>query len=386
VAPGSPGSSVGDDSYTADDEFGAPCHKLEDKYKISPHVLGKGHHGSVRLCKNRVTGQNYAVKSIEKKNPTVKALGVEREIKLLQEMGYHDSVISLIDVYDDEHYVHIVTDLCEGGELFDKIVEKATSSPETEDFNGCFSERQAARILHQILSAVASMHSRNIAHRDIKPENILFETKDEDSPVKIIDFGLARKHHYNPNHHSTYERVTRKNQAPMRTVVGTPYYIAPEVLRQRYTKSCDLWSIGVISYVLLCGYPPFNGNSNKQVYEAVTRGQYWYPSREWQGVSFDAKDFIDRLLQVDPRNRMTAEEALSHPWIVQHNSKDQSTLSSNIFEDSRDDIIACPTTLTSVPSLTMCVTMDVEVVLEEITQKDSILCCASSDFNLIMSQ
>jgi calcium-dependent protein kinase len=246
---------------------------------------------------DRKTGQRLAVKSIRKSDQAVKPGCLQREIMLLEEMK-HSNIIQLVDVFEDDEYLHLVTDLCKGGELFDKIVDKASSG------NGCFSEHQAAQILHQILTAVSYLHKRNIVHRDIKPENILFETTAEDSPIKVIDFGLARKHYAN------------KGEPNMTTVVGTPYYIAPEVLRKNYGKACDLWSIGVIAYVLLCGYPPFNGNNNAEVYESVRRGIYWFPSEDWKNVSSGAKDFISRLLQKDPRNRMTVDQALRHPWLI----------------------------------------------------------------------
>ncbi|KAL7517576.1 hypothetical protein ACHAWF_000131, partial [Thalassiosira exigua] len=140
-------------------------------------------------------------------------------------------------------------------------------------------------ILHQILAAVSHMHQRDIVHRDIKPENILFETKDKDSPVKLIDFGFARKHFGN------------QGEPPMTTTAGTPYYIAPEVLARKYDKSCDLWSVGVVAYVLMCGYPAFNSADDDEVHDAVRRGWYRFPSEEWSGSSREARDFIRHLLQ-----------------------------------------------------------------------------------------
>ena len=274
-----------------------PSPNIEEKYIVDPRVLGSGHHGSVRQCMDRKTGQRLAVKSIRKSDPAVNPGYINREIRLLNEMK-HSNIIQLVDVFEDDESLHLVTDLCKGGELFDKILEKASSG------NGCFSEYEAARILHQILTAVSYMHKRNIVHRDLKPENILFETTAEDSPVKIIDFGLARKHYAN------------MGEPNMTTVVGTPYYIAPEVLGRSYGKACDLWSIGVIAYLLLCGYPPFNGADNKEVYESILRGFYRFPVDDWKEVSSGAKDFIRRLLQRDPRNRMTVDQALRHPWLV----------------------------------------------------------------------
>lgn len=277
---------------------------IEDRYKVDPRVLGTGHYGSVRECVDRITGQRYAVKSIRKSDPGLKPAGLDREITLLQEMR-HRNIIKLVDIHEDEEYVHLVTDLCKGGELFDKIVDKSSAD------NGatCFTEAEAARILHQILTAVSYMHKHDVAHRDIKPENVLFETTDEDSKIKIIDFGLAREHFGGIEPH-------------MSTTVGTPYYIAPEVLRKKYTKSCDLWSVGVIAYILLCGYPPFNGSNNDETHRAVLRGRYYFSSEDWKDVSGEAKDFVRKLLRLDVRKRMTVEEALNHPWILKHTVTD----------------------------------------------------------------
>jgi serine/threonine protein kinase len=220
---------------------------------------------------------------------------------LLREMK-HDSVVRLVDVFEDAEYVHLVTDLFTGGELFDRIVQKSNE----ENGAACFAEDEAARVLHQVLRAVSYMHRRGIVHRDIKPENIMFESKEEGSPIKIIDFGLARKHH------------GRYGEPPMSTVVGTPYYIAPDVLRKKYDNSCDLWSVGVIAYILLCGYPPFNGGNNEETHAAVLRGRYRFPAREWRGTSPEARDFVRGLLQMNASKRMTVEQALEHPWMRRH--------------------------------------------------------------------
>jgi len=273
---------------------------IEHSYHIDPRVLGTGHHGSVRRCQDRRTGKRYAVKSIQKSQRSVKPAGLRREISLLHEMS-HDGIIGLRDAFEDAEYLHIVTELCEGGELFDQIVERATdgSSP------GCFDEAEASRVLFQILNAVQYLHDRDIVHRDLKPENILFDAKDGTS-VKLIDFGLARRH-------------DDQLDGPMRTVVGTPYYIAPEVLGKRYDRACDLWSVGVIAYILLAGYPPFNGNSNAETHRAVSRGKYRFSREDWKHTTSESRDFVRRLLQTDPARRMTVEEALAHPWIIRHN-------------------------------------------------------------------
>ena len=214
----------------------------------------------------------------------------------------HRNVVRLVDVFEDREYVHLVTDLCRGGELFDRIVDKSSEDNGTP----CFAEGSAARITSQVLAALSYMHENGIAHRDIKPENILFETPEDDSAVKVIDFGLSRKH-------------CAGREPPMSTVVGTPYYIAPEVLRKKYDKSCDLWSVGVIAHILLCGYPPFNGTNNDRTHRCVLRGKYYFPQEDWGNVSAEATDFIARMLRADPKKRMTLEQALNHPWIVKHN-------------------------------------------------------------------
>jgi len=236
-------------------------------------------------------------------------------------MGNHRSIIRLSDVYEDAGYVHLVTDLCEGGELFDKIVEKA----DCDNGAPCFTEAEAARIIRQILEAVSYLHKKGVAHRDIKPENILFETQEDGSPVKIIDFGLSRKH------------SSRMGEKPMSTVVGTPYYIAPEVLRKRYDKSCDLWSVGVIAYILLCGYPPFNGADNDQTHKSVLRGRYYFPAEDWNDISREAMDFIFGMLQLDPTRRMSAEQAMNHPWIAKHAIVEQDVVVETAEEEERQD-------------------------------------------------
>mmetsp|Transcript_22100 Transcript_22100/g.37902 ORF Transcript_22100/g.37902 Transcript_22100/m.37902 type:complete len:398 (-) Transcript_22100:164-1357(-) len=305
------------------------------KYHVDRRVLGTGHNGSVRECIDRFTGQRCAIKTIRKRSPAVKPGSLEREIMLLQEMN-HPSIVGLIDVFEDDEYVHIITDLCEGGELFDKIVEKTANAHGDNVSAPCFPEEEAAKILHQILSAVKYMHQCGIVHRDIKPENILFETTAEDSPIKIIDFGLARRY--------------SEGDSLMTSMVGTPYYIAPEILRRKYNKSCDLWSVGVIAYILLCGYPPFNGANNRAVYEAVLRGRYIFPTEEWSHVSREARDFVRNLLQIDARKRMTVDQALNHPWmrknvdadaVMSEEDREDTSSIEVVFHGSKRDSIIC---------------------------------------------
>lgn len=265
------------------------------KYHINPKEIGHGHYGVVRKCMDRETKVWYAIKSI-RKSKVGKVDVLKREVALLQECD-HPNIIKLVEVHEDKKYLHLVTELCTGGELFDRIIEK------TQSAEGCFSERDAAKLVRCILDAIAYCHDqKGIVHRDLKPENFLFSSRGEDAVIKIIDFGLSR-----------HDDMT---QGIMNTKVGTPYYVAPEVLSREYTKSCDIWSIGVITYILLCGYPPFYGDTDTQIFESVRIGRFDFPSPEWDDISADAKEFIRQLLRRDPAARPGAATALAHPWIA----------------------------------------------------------------------
>lgn len=266
------------------------------KYHINPKELGHGHYGVVRKCMDRDTKEWYAIKSI-RKSKVSKLEVLKREIEILKEVQ-HPHIIWLVDVFEDSKYLHLVTELCTGGELFDRIIAK------TQSEEGHYSEHDAAKLVRDILDAIAYCHDvKNIVHRDLKPENFLFLTENEDSPIKIIDFGLSR-------HDDTVHGI-------MKTKVGTPYYVAPEVLRREYTKSCDIWSIGVITYILLCGYPPFYGDSDTEIFDSVRAGNFDFPSPEWDEISQGAKDFVINMLQKDPETRPTASDAAKHPWILE---------------------------------------------------------------------
>jgi len=271
---------------------------VSEKYHINPKELGHGHYGVVRKCMDRKTHEWFAIKSI-RKSKVGKVDVLKREIAILSEVN-HPHIIKLVEVHEDAKYLHLITELCTGGELFDRIIAK------TQSDEGHFSENDAARLISCILDAIAYCHDvKQIVHRDLKPENFLFLTEAEDAPIKIIDFGLSR--------HST------QNFGVMKTKVGTPYYVAPEVLNREYTKSCDIWSIGVICYILLCGYPPFYGDSDNQIFESVRTGTFDFPSPDWDEISQDAKDFICALLQKDPKKRLTASDALKHRWLKSQN-------------------------------------------------------------------
>ncbi len=292
-------------------------------------MLGAGLGGTVSECVDRATGIRYAVKTMPKKgggddddDVARTADSLAREISLLRSMD-HRGIVRLVDVFEDDERVHLVTDLCAGGSLFERIIEKKKKMAVGVGVGGggggggcrrgCFAEADASRIIRETLDAVSYMHRMGVAHRDIKAENLLLATADDGdgSPVRVIDFGLAREHE-------------RGRDGPMVDPVGSPYYVAPEVLRGEYDASCDLWSIGVVAYVLLCGYPPFNGPDRGGIYRSVLDGRYRFPPRDWDGTSREAIDFVRRLLEVDASRRMTAEQALAHPWMTTRSGGDVS--------------------------------------------------------------
>ncbi|KAK2196896.1 bifunctional EF-hand domain/EF-Hand 1 [Babesia duncani] len=266
---------------------------FNDHY-IPSRILGSGAYGNVYLCTQIATGSERAVKVVDKTNITIESL---EEKRLLKEVHYlkqldHPNIARLHNFYEDSKAYYIVMDACYGGELFDEIISRQR-----------FSECDSASLMKQILSGVCYLHKRNIVHRDLKPENILFETKERDSLIKIVDFGLS-------THLTGYS---------LRERLGTAYYIAPEVLKKQYNEKCDIWSCGVILYILLCGYPPFGGSTDAAIIAKVESGKYRFPSREWSSISDEAIDLIRQMLTFDPQQRITAQEALQHPWISKAN-------------------------------------------------------------------
>ena len=213
------------------------------------------------------------------------------EIKILQTLD-HPNVIKLFEYFEDDEKIYLIMEKCTGGELFDRILEK--------EF---FSEKEAARIFKQILMAINYCHNSGVCHRDLKPENFIFENKEDESDIKIIDFGLSKI--FDPR---------RPGDTLMKTGCGTPYYISPEVLTHNYTEMCDMWSAGCILYVMLCGYPPFYGEDDREIIENVRIGTFDFPPEEWDDVSDEAKDLIHQLI-CKPEHRLTAHEALKHTWI-----------------------------------------------------------------------
>jgi calcium-dependent protein kinase len=264
-------------------------HDLEDEYEIG-YQLGSGSYGIVKTCLHKTTGQERAVKIIEKSK--VKNMAQFRtEVKILQTLD-HPNVVKMFEFFEDDINIYLILEKLDGGELFDRVIEK--------EF---FSEKEAAVLIKQILQAINYCHNNGVCHRDLKPENFIFATKNDDADVKIIDFGLSKI--FDP---------TTQGYALMKTGCGTPYYISPEVLTHNYNHMCDMWSAGCILYVLLCGYPPFFGEDDREIIEAVRVGEFDYDGEEWEDVSIEAKDLISRLI-CKPEIRLTAAESLKHPWV-----------------------------------------------------------------------
>ncbi|XP_051685584.1 calcium/calmodulin-dependent protein kinase type 1 isoform X1 [Oryctolagus cuniculus] len=293
-------------------------------------VLGTGAFSEVILAEDKRTQKLVAIKCIAKKALEGKEGSMENEIAVLHKIK-HPNIVALDDIYESGGHLYLVMQLVSGGELFDRIVEK-----------GFYTERDASRLIFQVLDAVKYLHDLGIVHRDLKPENLLYYSLDEDSKIMISDFGLSKME--DPG-------------SVLSTACGTPGYVAPEVLAQKpYSKAVDCWSIGVIAYILyyvagianhwdiaetppdsgpvlretdsevnavcqtrrirLCGYPPFYDENDAKLFEQILKAEYEFDSPYWDDISDSAKDFIRHLMEKDPEKRFTCEQALQHPWIA----------------------------------------------------------------------
>ncbi|KAH6834242.1 calcium-dependent protein kinase 19 [Perilla frutescens var. hirtella] len=265
-------------------------HNIKERYNLG-RELGRGEFGITYLCIDVESGEKFACKSISKKKlrTAVDIEDVRREVQIMKHMPKHPNIVSLKDTYEDDSAVHIVMELCEGGELFDRIVAR-----------GHYTERAAAVVMKTIIEIVQVCHQHGVMHRDLKPENFLFANKKETSPVKAIDFGLS---------------VFFKPGERFNEIVGSPYYMAPEVLKRNYGPEIDVWSAGVILYILLCGVPPFWAETEQGVAQAIIRSVIDFKRDPWPKVSDNAKDLVKKMLDSDPSRRLTAQQVLDHPWL-----------------------------------------------------------------------
>ncbi|KAF5764340.1 putative protein kinase CAMK-CDPK family [Helianthus annuus] len=281
---------------TANQGFYVIGHKTEnirDLYTLG-QKLGQGQFGTTYLCKENSTSIDYACKSISKRKLISKedVEDVRREIQIMHHLAGHKNIVTIKGAYEDPLYVHIVMELCNGGELFDRIIQK-----------GNYSERKAAELIKIIVDVVQACHSLGVIHRDLKPENFLLINKDDDFSLKAIDFGLS---------------VFFKPGQIFTDVVGSPYYVAPEVLLKRYGPEADVWTAGVILYILLSGVPPFWAETQQGIFEAVLKGNLDFESDPWPLISDSAKDLIRKMICSRPSDRLTAHKVLCHPWICEN--------------------------------------------------------------------
>ena len=263
---------------------------LTDYYEVI-RKLGKGSYGKVYEVKNITTGEIRACKQLSKSNLS-NLKKFEKEIELLIKTD-HPNIIKLYEVFEDDRFIYLIMEKCNGGELFDRIIIHIQS-------NKMYTEKDAAKIFQQLISAIVYCHDNGIVHRDLKPENLLYinEGDEINNPIKVIDFGLSRN--FDP-------------KSKMNTKVGTAYYVAPEVLEGNYTEKCDVWSAGVILYILLSGEPPFNGANDREIYKAISKMIYQFPYNKWKKISKNAIDLIEKCL-VPEDKRISAKEVLEHPW------------------------------------------------------------------------
>ncbi|KAF9593911.1 hypothetical protein IFM89_026039 [Coptis chinensis] len=270
--------------------LGRPMEDVRGSYTIGKE-LGRGQFGVTHLCTHKVTGEQYACKTIAKRKLVNKEdiEDVRREVQIMHHLTGQPNIVELKGAYEDKQSVHLVMELCAGGELFDRIITK-----------GHYTERAAASLLRTIVQIVHTCHSMGVVHRDLKPENFLLLNKDENSPLKATDFGLS---------------VFFKQGEVFRDIVGSAYYIAPEVLKRKYGPEVDIWSIGVMLYILLCGVPPFWAESETGIFNAILRGHIDFTSDPWPSISNGAKDLVRKMLNSDPKQRLTAFQVLDHPWI-----------------------------------------------------------------------
>ncbi|XP_035255721.1 calcium/calmodulin-dependent protein kinase type II subunit gamma isoform X11 [Anguilla rostrata] len=282
--------------------------RFTDEYQLYEE-LGKGAFSVVRRCVKKSTGQEYAAKIINTKKLSARDhQKLEREARICRLLK-HPNIVRLHDSISEEGFHYLVFDLVTGGELFEDIVAREY-----------YSEADASQCINQILESVNHIHQHDIVHRDLKPENLLLASKMKGAAVKLADFGLAIE--------------VQGDQQAWFGFAGTPGYLSPEVLRKDpYGKPVDIWACGVILYILLVGYPPFWDEDQHKLYQQIKAGAYDFPSPEWDTVTPEAKNLINQMLTINPAKRITADQALKHPWVCQ-----RSTVASMIH---RQETVEC---------------------------------------------
>ncbi|KAG6755722.1 hypothetical protein POTOM_039124 [Populus tomentosa] len=302
-----------------DSILGKPFEDIKQHYTLGKE-LGRGQFGVTYLCTENSTGHTYACKSILKRKLVNKndKEDMKREVHIMQDLSGQPNIVEFRGAYEDRQSVHLVMELCAGGELFDRIIAK-----------GHYSERDAAKICREIVNVVHACHFMGVMHRDLKPENFLLSSKAEGAKLKATDFGLSVyiEEDYTLSLVVILDKLANDIEAMVkfddeeipskvyRDIVGSAYYVAPEVLRRSYGKEIDIWSAGVILYILLSGVPPFWAENEKGIFDAILQGDIDFESDPWPSISNSAKDLVRRMLTQDPKKRITSAQVLEHPWI-----------------------------------------------------------------------
>jgi calcium/calmodulin-dependent protein kinase I len=261
--------------------------KIEDLYMIGAE-LGSGGFAVVKKGKDRKDGTEWALKLITIQMYNKNKAMMDDEVRVLQGLE-HPNIVQLREVVITKAFFCIVMELLSGRELFDRIVER-------EKYN----EQDAKGVAIEILESIKFLHSQRVVHRDLKPENLIFKHPGDEAKLKLTDFGFA---------------VVMQNSQRLTQSCGTPEYVAPEIIDGlSYTEKVDVWSAGVIVYILLCGFPPFYGDSDEELYDKISRGKFEFLVPYWNNVSNEAKDLIQKMLTVNPNKRLSADQALQHPW------------------------------------------------------------------------
>ncbi|KAL5578846.1 hypothetical protein UlMin_011288 [Ulmus minor] len=278
--------------------LGRPSDDIKQYYTLGKE-LGRGQFGITYLCTENSTGDTYACKSILKRKLVSKndRDDVKREVQIMQHLSGQPNIVEIKGAYEDSYSIHLVMELCAGLELFDRIIAQ-----------GQYSEKAAAELFRAIANVVHICHFMGVIHRDLKPENFLFSSKDEGAMLKAADFGLS---------------VFIEEGKVYRDLVGSAYYVAPEVLRRSYGKEIDTWSAGVILYILLSGVPPFWAETERGIFDAILEGKIDFESPPWPSISESAKDLIRKMLTQDPKKRISSAQVLEHPWLKEGEASDK---------------------------------------------------------------
>ncbi|KAG7031419.1 Calcium-dependent protein kinase 9 [Cucurbita argyrosperma subsp. argyrosperma] len=290
----------------SDTILGKPFEDVKLHYTIGKE-LGRGQFGVTYLCTENSSGKQYACKSISKRKLVTKndKDDIRREIHIMQHLSGQPNIVEFKGAYEDKQSVHLIMELCAGGELFDRIIAE-----------GHYSEKAAASICRSIVNVVHICHFMGVMHRDLKPENFLLASKEENAMLKATDFGLS---------------VFIEEGKVYKDIVGSAYYVAPEVLRRRYGKEIDIWSAGVMLYILLSGVPPFWAETEKGIFDSILQGHLDFETDPWPKISNSAKDLVKKMLNPDASKRLTSAQVLEHPWLREGGDASDKPIDSAVF-------------------------------------------------------